>query len=313
MNKDYKYLFGPVPSRRLGHSLGVDLVPFKICSFDCVFCQLGRTPKTTVKRMEYVPVNQVIDELDHWIKEDGVADYITLSGSGEPTLNSGFGRVIEFARNSTNIPVALLTNGSLISDPEVRMQASQANVVKLSLSGWDSGSFEYINRPHHDLNMKQIIDGASLFREMFSGELWLEVFIVWGVNSIPKDVAKIAEIIEKINPDRIQLNTAVRPPAEEFVQAAPKEHLEKLAKLFNPVAEVIAEFSSEHSVNVKANEQTIRTMLDRRPCTSDQIAEVFGMHRNEVSKYIGKLLRTGEIQSEPKDGKTYYVAKRIAR
>ena len=144
----HKHLFGPVPSRRLGRSLGVDLTPFKTCSFDCIFCQLGRTTRKTLTRKEYVPIDEVTAELGEWLQTGESADYITLSGSGEPTLNSEFGRVIDFARNATSIPVALLTNGSLLSDPEVRAQAAQANVVKISFSAWDPFSLDHINRPH---------------------------------------------------------------------------------------------------------------------------------------------------------------------
>ena len=310
MNKTYRYLFGPVPSRRLGRSLGVDLVPFKTCSFDCIFCQLGKTTEKTLKRKEYVPIDSVIAELDEWLRTEDTADYITLSGSGEPTLNSHFGQVIEFARNITTIPVALLTNGSLLSDPDVRAQAAQANVVKVSLSAWNRFSFEHINRPHRDLDVKQIVKGAWAFRELFSGKLWIEVFIVWGVNFVAKDVVKIAKLVKALQPDRIQLNTAVRPPVEDFVQAAPESHLRKLAGLFDPPAEVIAEFSTTQSPDVQANEQTILSLLARRPCKSDQIAEVFGMHGNEVSKYIGKLVRTGQIRAQQEAGDVYYLTEK---
>lgn len=307
MTRNYRYLFGPVPSRRLGRSLGVDLVPFKTCSFDCIFCQLGKTTEKTLKRKEYVPINEVIAELHEWLKTENTADYITLSGSGEPTLNSRFGEVIEYAQNVTIIPVALLTNGSLLSDPDVHAQAAKANVVKISLSAWDRFSFEHVNRPHPDLDVKQVVEGAWTFREMFKGKLWIEVFIVWGVNSVPKDVSKIAELVKALEPDCIQLNTAVRPPAENFVRAAPESHLRELTELFDPPAEVIAEFSSTQSADIQANEQTILSLLARRPCTSDQIAEVFGMHGNEVSKYIGKLVRTGQIRAEHKTGSVYYL------
>lgn len=308
MKSTYQHLFGPVPSRRLGRSLGVDLMPFKICSFDCIFCQLGRTTKKTIKREEYVPVDEVIRELDEWLKAGGVADYITLSGSGEPTLNSQFGKVIEFARNATTIPVALLTNGSLLSDPDVRTQAAKANVVKVSRSAWDSLSFEHVNRPHRDLAFKNTIEGIREFRKMFSGEIWVEIFIMEGVNSLPTDVARIAEFVNDIKPNRIQLNTAVRPPAEDFVKAVPQNLLMKLAGLFSPTAEVIAEFSSTQSASVHANEETILAMLTRRPCTSEQIASAFDMHQNEVAKYIGKLMRTGRIQVQNKAGHAHYQA-----
>ena len=304
--RHYQYLFGPVPSRRLGRSLGVDLTPFKTCSFDCIFCQLGRTTNKTIKRQEYIPVKDVVAELDAWLKTGDRADFITLSGSGEPTLNSEFGRVIEFVRRVTTIPVALLTNGSLLSDPDVRAQAAQANVVKVSLSAWDPFSFDHINRPHADLKFKQLIEGLWLLRNQFKGEMWMEVFLVWGTNTTTKDVSRIAEIVKAIRPDKIQLNTAVRPPCEEFAYAVPEDQMTALAKLFDPPADVIAEYSSDASAKVRANEEDILEMLERRPCTIDQICRVFGLHRNEASKYLGKLVRTGNAQEHRKAGEIYF-------
>jgi len=309
MNKrHYKYLFGPVPSRRLGRSLGVDLTPFKTCSFDCIFCQLGRTTNKTVKRKEYVPVQEVIAELDEWLQTGDSADYITLSGSGEPTLNSECGRVIEHLRRVTTIPVALLTNGSLLSDPEVRGQAAQAHVVKVSLSAWDQFSFEHTNRPHTDIEFKRFVEGLWLLRDEFKGEIWMEVFLVWGTNSTPKDVTKIAELVTPLRPDKVQLNTAVRPPCEEFAHAVPENHMATLAKLFDPPAEVIAEYSSDASAKVRANEEDILEMLERRPCTLDQISAVSGLHKNEVSKYLGKLTRIGSVRSTRNSGVIFYRA-----
>ncbi len=212
MNNTYQHLFGPVPSRRLGRSLGIDLTPFKTCSFDCIFCQLGRTTDKTVARREYVSVDAVIAELDAWLAAGNTADYLTLSGSGEPTLNSEFGRVIQFLRNRTSIPVALLTNGSLLSDPHVREAAAEANVVKVSLSAWDDTSLKQVNRPHRTINFATLYNGIREFRKTFSGELWMEVFLVWGTNTAVSDVLKIAERVQALSPTRIQLNTAVRPP-----------------------------------------------------------------------------------------------------
>lgn len=307
MNKrHYKYLFGPVPSRRLGRSLGVDLTPFKTCSFDCIFCQLGRTTNKTIKREEYVPVKEVIAELDDWLKTGDSADYITLAGSGEPTLNSEFGRVIDFAQSVTTIPVALLTNGSLLSDPAVRAQAAKANVVKVSLSAWDQFSFEHINRAHADIEFKRLIEGQWQLRSEFKGEIWMEVFLVWGTNSTTKDVSKIAELVNPLKPDKVQLNTAVRPPCEKFAYAVPENQMGTFAKLFDPPAEVVAEYSSDTSAKVRANEEDIREMLERRPCTLEQICRVFGLHRNEASKYVGKLVRTGSAREIRKANEVYY-------
>lgn len=308
MSKTYKYLFGPVPSRRLGRSLGVDLTPFKTCSLDCVFCQLGRTTDKTIQRAEYVPVAEVETELEAWIEEGGKADYITLSGSGEPTLHAGFGKILQFIRDRTAIPTALLSNGTLFWGAEVREAAKRADLVKLSLSVWNQASFEHLNRPHADLNFTRMMEGYRAFRDGFQGTLWIEVFLVPGVNTLRDDVEKIAELVEVLNPDEVHLNTTVRPPAEEFALAMPQSEMESLTGLFRPVAKVIAEFSADTSAEVMVNEDTILAMLKRRPCTAQQIARVFGMHLNEVSKYLGKLSRTGKICAQGSESSTYYSA-----
>ena len=310
---DEKYLFGPVPSRRFGRSLGVDLTSYKTCSLDCVFCQLGRTTNKTVTRKEYVPTDAVIAELNEWLKTDGSADYITLSGSGEPTLHSRFGEMLEFIRANSTIPAALLTNGVLLYLPEVRDAASLANVVKVSLSAWDQASYRWVNRPYSQLRFEELVKGQKAFRKQFRGELWMEVFLVAGMNSTPSDVSRIAALAEEIEPDRIQLNTVVRPPAEEFAEALSRERLSSLCHLFRPTAEVIAEFITEKDIKLQANKETVLAMLRRQPCTSDQIAKGFGMHLNEALKYLGNLMRTGQIREERKNSTVYYAAEQNKR
>ena len=307
--EDYRYLFGPVPSRRFGRSLGVDLNPYKTCSFDCVFCQLGRTTEKTITRREYVPTERVLSELREWLDKDGRADYITLSGSGEPSLHSRFGEVLEFIRSQSTIPAVLLTNGTMLNLQEVRDAAACADVVKTSLSAWDQPSYIWMNRPHPQLRFDHLIEGQKAFRAQFKGELWMEVFLVEGINSFPGDIQKIATLAGEIGPDRIHLNTSVRPPAEDFAAALSKEHMEELTHLFQPRAEVIAEFKAKDSERVEANQETIFSMLQRRPCTADQIADVFDMHLNEVSKYIGILMQSDQIHVERKSPMVYYAAK----
>lgn len=306
--KQRKYLFGPVPSRRFGRSLGVDLTPHKTCSLDCVFCQLGQTTNKTVIRDEYVSTEAVIAEIDEWIKTDGRADYITLSGSGEPMLHSRFGEVIEFVRTHSTIPAVVLTNGTLLHLPEVREAARLADIVKISLSAWDDASYGWINRPHEQLKFAQLVKGQKAFRNQFRGKLWMEVFLVAGMNSASSDVGRIAALAGEIQPDRIQLNTVVRPPAEKFASALSVERLSSFCRLFRPTAEVIAEFNTQRDLRLQANKETILSMLQRRPCSADQIAKGFGMHHNEVSKYLGNLMRTGQIREERKNNTVYYAA-----
>ena len=200
---DYKYLFGPVPSRRFKRSLGVDLNPYKTCNLDCVFCQLGITTEKTVTRQEYVPADEVLAELEEWLKRDGRADYITLSGSGEPTLHSRFGEVLAFICSKSTIPAVLLTNGTMLYLKEVRDAASLANVVKVSLSAWNQASYGWVNRPHPQLRFDHLIEGQKAFRAQFNGQLWMEIFLIGGINSTAANVRKIAALAEGIGPDRI--------------------------------------------------------------------------------------------------------------
>ncbi len=308
MNRKYQHIFGPVPSRRFGRSLGVDLLVPKTCSLDCIFCQLGRSKKKTVDRREYVPTEDVIAELEMWFSSGVETDVITLSGSGEPTLHCNFGEVLQYIRSKSNVPVVLLTNGTMLHLPEVRKGAAVASIVKVSLSVWDQASYRWINRPHENLAFESLVEGECKFREEFNGELFLEVFLVKGINSLPEDVEKIAAVARLIRPDRIQLNTAVRPPAEGFVEPLSREELEELAGLFEPQAEIIAEFGGKQARNIKANEQAILSMLERRPCTAEQIAEVFDMNLNEVSKYLGKLMDDHLIEPEKRNLSLYYRA-----
>jgi wyosine [tRNA(Phe)-imidazoG37] synthetase (radical SAM superfamily) len=304
----YRYLFGPVPSRRFGRSLGIDLTPHKTCCFDCVFCQLGRTHTKTIIREEYVPTDAVLIELARWLRSGGEADFMTLSGGGEPTLHSRFGEVLEFIRSRGTIPSVLLTNGALLHLPKVRAAASHADIVKISLSAWDQASFEWVNRPHRQLSFDKMIEGQKTFRAQFDGQMWIEVFLVRGMNSSPEDVTKIAALAREIAPDRIQLNTAVRPPAEEFVTALPNEQMAALIHLFQPPAEIIADFSTSRSKPMQTNATAILAMLKRRPCTAQQIAEGFGLHFNEVSKYLGSLTTEKKIRAERKKDVVYYRA-----
>jgi wyosine [tRNA(Phe)-imidazoG37] synthetase (radical SAM superfamily) len=304
---DYRYLFGPVPSRRFGRSLGIDLTPHKTCSMDCVFCQLGRTPEKTLERKAYVHTDDVIDEINHWLLTGGSADYLTLSGSGEPTLHAEFGRVLAHLRRQP-IPSVLLTNGTLFNRPEVREAAALAHVVKVSLSAWDQKSFEWVNRPHHQLEFATLVDGLKAFRKAFGGQLWLEVFLLSGINAMTRDVLKIARLSKELKPDRIHLNTIARPPAEDFAAAVPMARLVELAALFDPPAHIAAAFNGPPSKTIKANEATVLAMLKRRPCTIKQIESAFGMHINEVSKYLGRLMEKNQVHADRKNTEVYYTA-----
>jgi wyosine [tRNA(Phe)-imidazoG37] synthetase (radical SAM superfamily) len=270
------------------------------------FCQLGQTTHRTIVRSEYYPLDEIISELKDWIKSGAEADYITLSGSGEPTLHTGFGEILKFIRENSKIPTVVLTNGTLLNRPEVRDAACLADIVKVSLSASDQSSYEWVNRPHPELRFEQLIEGQKALRAQFQGELWMEVFLINGMNSMPAAVKKVAGIASEIRPDRIHLNTSVRPPAEDFVAAVPKDRLASLAGYFCPPAETIMDFNGTLASGTFSNQDAIYSMLKRRPCTADEIAVAFGLHVNEVFKYLGNLLQKNRIRVIRKSNTVYY-------
>lgn len=315
MSKEYKHLFGPVPSRRLGLSLGVDIVPFKVCTFDCVYCQVGRTTDKTVERKEYVPVDEVISELKNKVAEGLKADYITLSGSGEPTLNSSLGELIDKIKKVTDIPVAVITNGSLLYDPEVRDQCCKADLVLPSLDAADAEGFEKVNRPADGITIEKVIDGLVDFSKMYSGQIWLEVFIVVSANTNDEQIKFLKNAIEKINPNKIQINTAVRPTADMDVKRADYQLLQNIADIFGPRAEIIADYSAERIKTAVTDNpdnaremETLLSMLKRRPCSLEDICASLGMVRNQAVKYITILQQKGQIEPQDRQGVIYYKA-----
>jgi len=305
----FHYLFGPVPSRRLGRSLGIDLVPMKTCSMNCVFCQLGSCAKTTLDRREYVPLKALFSELKRWKSLQIPADFATLSGSGEPTLHHDFGEVLRFARDTTGLQTALLSNGSLFYLPEVRKAATEADVVKLSLSAWDPASFEAVNRPAAGLSFEKTIAGQQQFRNEFTGPLWLEIFLVPGLNTEPEALEKIAQLANRIAPDRIQLNTAVRPAAEPGIRPLDAERMQEIAAFFGPQAEVIAEAAKKPpqvspSPEAALDPETLIRMVERHPATVAQLAGITGESTKKVQAALDQA-GTRVIHSE-QNGTRYY-------
>jgi len=299
------YIFGPVPSRRLGRSLGVDVVPFKTCSYDCIYCQLGRTTNKTIERKEWVPLDEVLAELKD--KLAAKPDFITLSGSGEPSLYSRLGELIDRIRSVTDVPVAVLTNGSLLWMEHVRRQLTGANLVIPSLDAGDDGMFNVVNRPHPDISFRQMLEGLIAFRKEFRGQYWLEVFLLAGHNAAVDKVQKLARCASLIEPDRVQLNTATRPPAEDYAVAVPPQRLNELAAMFDPPAEVIADYRGVHQRHeFAAGRKGVLELLRRRPCSIDDIAAGLGMHRNEAVKYVEELSTEKAIERVSIAGRLYY-------
>ena len=304
-----EHVFGPVPSRRLGRSLGVDLVPYKVCTFDCIYCQLGQTTRKTTHREVFAPVEQILPEVIEKLKHVPRPDYVTLSGSGEPTLHAQLGDVISGIKQITDVPVAVLTNGSLFFGLEVRRECARADLVLPSLDAGDEETFRAINRAAPDLTLEGIVKGLAAFRQEYQGPVWLEVFLVDGVNTRVEQIARIRALTERIKPDRIQVNTAVRPTADAGVKVVPEEHLRELCSLLGPNAEVIADFRGVHDQPAfTAKTDEILAMVRRRPVTLDEISLGLGIHRNETSKYVEELLARNLITEERRGERSYLRA-----
>ena len=306
-DRQRQYIFGPVPSRRLGRSLGVDLVSFKTCTYDCAYCQLGRTTNKTMQRKEWVPIDIVIDQLK--AKLNSKPDYITLSGSGEPTLYSRLDELISQIRKITDIPVAVLTNGSLLWLPEVRKSLMEADLVIPSLDAGSSQIFQYVNRPHTDITFGKMLQGLVDFRKDYKGQYWLEVFLLAGVTTPEAEVDRLKTCVASIQPDRVQINTVTRPPAESFAEPVPKKQLETISARLYERAEVIADYKDVHEEkDFTARREDILTLLQRRPCSIEDVASGLGLHRNEVVKYIEELSAEGKIEAKPQNQQLYYRA-----
>jgi wyosine [tRNA(Phe)-imidazoG37] synthetase (radical SAM superfamily) len=307
MSQRNQYLFGPVPSRRLGRSLGVDLIPVKTCTMDCVYCQLGETTCEVSRRKDYVPIQAVLAELAAWKTADGAADHITLAGSGEPTLHLRFGEVLRWVKDQTAIPSVLLTNGTLLHQSDVRDAAALADKVKVTLSAWDEASFRQIHRPARGITFDRLIKGERALRQIYSGELSVEVFIVDGINSREEQCRKIAEVVRSIEPDRIDINTVVRPPAMQGVSAPPAERLQALAALFGDKAVIAATPVRREKASAEVSEDAVLELIKRHPATCRQLAEEYNVKEDRMERLLQQLVGSGLLMSEDQGGEMFYM------
>lgn len=293
----YRYVYGPVPSKRLGRSLGVDLVPFKRCTYDCIYCQLGRTTDKTVETKTYATPEAICSELERKLSDGPPPDYISLAGSGEPTLNAGIGELITQIKGMTNIPVAVLTNGSLLWRDEVRAALMAADLILPSLDAGDEEMFQYVNRPHSDITFERMITGLAEFVRVYRGAVWLEVFLLADLTAIPSEIAKMDVLLRNIHPERIQLNTLTRPPAEEFACAVSEEQMEDLKELFSQTVEIVGRRLPAGCQGLQAGRSTedILALLRRRPCKLEGVSSGLAMQPAEALKHLDGLCRTGAV------------------
>ena len=307
----HRYVYGPVASRRLGFSLGVDIIPFKTCTLDCTYCQLGSTGKTSLRRASWFPPKEILAQVKAAVDSGQRIDVITFSGSGEPTLNRDIGGLIRAIKRMTRIPVAVLTNGTLLTRKDVRRDLAAADIVVPSLDAVPSALFRRVNRPHASLDNKKIVDGLVHFREEFRGEIRLEVMLVKGVNDTPAHVRALKEAAARIRPDRIELNTVARPPADLRAGPLSAAELRRIRAKLGPRAKIVASFAKKKQAPAAGGlDRAVLATIGRRPQTAMDISAALGLRRDEVLKTLSALLGRGRIGKLVHGGKTYFAKPR---
>jgi wyosine [tRNA(Phe)-imidazoG37] synthetase (radical SAM superfamily) len=313
----YKHLFGPVVSRRLGISLGVDVVPYKYCSLNCVYCEVSRTTHLTLKRKSFYDVTEITGELDDFLKSNPRLDYITFSGAGEPTLNSDLGEIISFIK--TRYPqykLALITNSTLFDDPEVRSEILPCDLILPSLDAVSEEGFEKINRPIDKLLASNVIIGLKLFRAEYPHQIWLEIFIVPGINDSLEEIELLKEAVGEIKPDKVQLNSLDRPGAENWVEPAVYLALEEIRAILQEDSEIPVEIiAKSHQVStITVSEENVLKELIELIKTDEyskaELARELQIHVNEVSKLLQHLAQQENITVRHKQKGTFYLWKK---
>jgi wyosine [tRNA(Phe)-imidazoG37] synthetase (radical SAM superfamily) len=305
-----KYVFGPVPSRRLGQSLGIDTIPLKTCNWNCVYCQLGRTMPLTNERREYVLDENVLFEVEQTLRAraNGGIEWVTFVGSGEPTLHSDLGEIIRRVKNITKIPVAVITNGSLLYLPEVRRELSIADAVLPTLDAGTADLYRKINRPHPDVTFERLVDGLVAFRKEYRGKLWVEVMLVQGLNDTSQALEDIAKILQRVKPDAVHINLPTRPPAETWVQPTDEEGLMRAISILGEAAEVVdpAEGSFDLSGYENITDAVIG-IITRHPMRQDELERTLACWSpDQVKEALAGLEASGKAQMVERYGAFFW-------
>lgn len=296
-----KYLFGPVPSRRLGLSLGVDLVRAKTCSQDCVYCEAGDTTDLTLERREYVPVDDVLRQLDTYLSTKPELDYVTFSGAGEPTLNNRIGEVVDFMRSRyPQYRLCLLTNGSLLDVEEVAAAAQNTDLVIPSLDASNEAEFIKINRPVPGYTLARLTNALISFRHRYRGAYWLELFVVPGVNDSVESIDRFAQLVKQISPDKVQLNTLDRPGCVDWIAPASENTIMQFMEAIGKVAsvEAVGKYRHHRYRNATFDTDTLHRVLElveRRPCTAADISAALGIAIEQSTVDLETMAAAGKL------------------
>lgn len=310
----WRHLFGPVPSRRLGVSLGIDLTPERSCTLNCVYCECGRTEELTLARRAYVPTEEVIAELRAYLSEGPALDSITFSGSGEPTMHTGIGEIIAMLRAEyPQYAVTVLTNSSLLHLAEVRAALLPATRVVPSLDAVSDGAFLKINRPVKGLTNAMVLEGLRRFASEYRGELWLEVFLVPGVNDSDEELALLRAEVDRLGATRVQINTLDRPGAVSWITPASSARLHHAAAMLGPRAEVVSRHGAGGAAAVVGDDELRARILATvlvRPSTVDDLVEAMGAARDAVTGVLDDLLGEERVITRREDRGVFYVGRK---
>jgi wyosine [tRNA(Phe)-imidazoG37] synthetase (radical SAM superfamily) len=302
-----KYVYGPVPSRRLGRSLGIDPIPSKTCNYQCIYCQLGKTTNFTNVRKNYFPKSELILEIEAAIKQnEGKYDYVTFVGSGEPTLFKDLNDLILKAKKFSDKPICVITNGGLMYNKQVRDTLMLADIVLPSLDAGDEKSFIKINRPHPTIKFDSVIQGLIDFQKKFAGKFWIEIMIMKGINDSKKELLKIKKKIDLIIPERIDINVPIRPPAEDWVRIPNKTIISRLNAIFDEYNNInfpeIGKFAY-YSLNF---ERELLSLIERHPMRQTQILDTFSSENLSINQILERLT---QLELQKKIEKISYLNK----
>jgi wyosine [tRNA(Phe)-imidazoG37] synthetase (radical SAM superfamily) len=303
-------VFGPVPSRRLGFSLGVDLIPRKYCSFDCIYCQLGATAKTEVERQSFYEPALIVEQVVESVKEGARIDCISLSGSGEPTLNSDIGWVIERLKEKVSLPVAVITNGSLLSRKDVRKDLMLADIVLPSLDAASEAVYRQVNRPHDSLEFAGIVEGLKAFCKAYKGRIWLEVMLINKINNDEQHIEMFKRIVDSISVDKVQLNTVARPPAEKTAMPVAGTDLLSISRFFGDRCEVVAGKGQKQTARAGGEDwqESVLAMLRRRSLSLDDIVSATGVSISTARAGMKRLAEKEKVRAVVLGRRRFYVA-----
>lgn len=305
-----QFLFGPVPSRRLGLSLGINIIPHKVCNFNCVYCEVGRTTDLINDRRSFYNPEDIEKDFKDNYEKMGKFDFITFSGSGEPTLNKDIGRLIRYVKSFNIAKIAVLTNGSLLNLADVQEELMDADVIIPSLDAANQEAFKKINRAYGSLKVDDIVNGIKEFRDKFKGEVWLEVLFVKDFNDSQKDIEDLKRAVKFINPHKLQIGTIDRPPAEENIKRLTNYELMHIySELKDLNAELIKPFADKNMDFHEFLELSIAKMVSIRPCSKEELMDVFGANDEDMSRILKKLFDEGKISQKVYEGKNFIIKK----